>query len=61
MDSRSELSELSDTQSVDRSQTTSFLFQFTKDTPNRDRFKKHLVSKVPHLEKDWEGSSVGQV
>jgi hypothetical protein len=40
------LSELSDTQSVDRSQTTSFLFQFTKDTPNRDRFKKHLVPAV---------------
>jgi len=55
------MSELSDNQSVDRSQTTIFLFQFTKDTPNRDRFKKHLVSKVPHLEKDWEGSTVGQV
>ena len=24
-------------------------------------FKKHLVSKVPHLEKDREGSTVGQV
>ena len=41
-----QLSELSDTQSVDRSQTTSFLFQFTEDTPNRDRFKKHLVPEV---------------
>ena len=40
------MSELSDTQSVDRSQTTSFLFQFTEDTPNRDRFKKHLVPEV---------------
>jgi hypothetical protein len=40
------VSELSDTQSVDRSQTTSFLFQFTEDTPNRDRFKKHLVPAV---------------
>ena len=40
------VSELSDTQSVDRSQTTSFLVQFTEDTPNRDRFKKHLVPEV---------------
>jgi hypothetical protein len=24
-------------------------------------FKKHLVSKVPHLKKDLEGSTVGQV
>jgi len=40
------LSDLSDTQSVNRSQTTSFLFQFTKDTPNRDRFRKHLVPAV---------------
>ena len=24
-------------------------------------FKKHLVSKVPHLKKDREGSRVGQV
>ena len=47
------MSEISDTQSVDRSQTTSFLFQFTKDTPNRDRFKKmpgsRGVLKVPEL------------
>ena len=40
------VSELSDTQSVDRSQTTSFLFQFTEDTLNRDSFKKHLVPAV---------------
>ena len=40
------MSELSDTQSVDRYQATSFLFQFTEDTPNRDRFKKHLVPAV---------------
>jgi len=40
------VSELSDTQNVDRSQTTSFLFQFTEDTSNRDRFKKHLVPEV---------------
>ena len=43
---RGGVSELSDTQSIDRSQTTSFLFQFTEDTPNRDRFKKHLVPEV---------------
>ena len=24
-------------------------------------FKEHLVSKVPHLKKDLEGSTVGQV
>jgi hypothetical protein len=40
------LSEFSDTQSLDKSQATSFLFQFTEDTPNRDPFKKHLVSAV---------------
>ena len=45
------MSELSDTQSEDRppSQATVTVF------------KKHLVSKVPHLEKDREGSTVGQV
>jgi hypothetical protein len=31
---------------VDRSQATSFLFKFTEDTPNRDRFKTHLVPAV---------------
>ena len=45
------LSELSYAQSEDRppSQATVTVF------------KKHLVSKVPHLEKDREGSTVGQV
>jgi len=43
---RGGVSELSDTQSVDRSQATSFLFQFTEDTPNRDRFKKQLIPAV---------------
>jgi hypothetical protein len=41
-----DMSEFSDDQSVNRSQATSFLFQFTEDSPNRDRFKKHLVPAV---------------
>ena len=53
---RGGVSELSDTQSVDRSQTTSFLFQFTEDTPNRDRFKKHLVPEVFSRFRNEEGA-----